>query len=52
MRWTPQTAEALLKLRAAHLSGDLHDYWEHHIQADQQRLYNHAVWRPTPVVLK
>jgi hypothetical protein len=28
MRWTPQTAEALLKLRAAHLSGDLDDYRE------------------------
>jgi hypothetical protein len=52
MRWTPQTAEALLKLRAAHLSGDLQDYWEHHVQADQQRLYHHATWRPAPVVLK
>lgn len=39
MRWTAQTAEALLKLRAAHLSGDLNDYWEHHIKHDQQRLY-------------
>jgi hypothetical protein len=48
MRWTPQTAEALLKLRAAHLSSDLHDYWEHHIQADQQRLYHHAVAAQAP----
>jgi hypothetical protein len=52
MRWTPQTAEALLKLRAAHLSGDLQNYWEHHVQADQQRLYRQATWRPAPVVLK
>lgn len=48
MRWTPQTAEALLKLRAAHLSGDLPDYWEHHIQADQQRLYRRDAWQPEP----
>ena len=34
MRWTIPTAEALLKLRAAHLSGDLENYWEHHIQLD------------------
>jgi hypothetical protein len=45
MRWTPQTAEALLRLRAAHLSGDLNDYWEHHIQADQQRLYHKDSWQ-------
>jgi hypothetical protein len=48
MRWTPQTAEALLKLRATHLSGDLDDYWEHHITHDQQRLYRRDVWQPTP----
>jgi hypothetical protein len=48
MRWTPQTAEALLKLRAAHLSGDLPDYWEHHIQADQQRLYQRDAWQSEP----
>ena len=39
MRWTPETAEALLRLRAAHLSGDLDAYWEFHIQHDQRRLY-------------
>lgn len=46
MRWTQQTAEALLRLRAFHLSGDLDDYWEFHIQQDQQRLYPN--WRPDP----
>jgi hypothetical protein len=45
MRWTIPTAEALLKLRAAHLSGDLNDYWEHHIQQDQQRLYRKDSWQ-------
>ena len=39
MRWTPQTAEALLRLRAVYLSGDLDAYWEFHIQQDQRRLY-------------
>jgi hypothetical protein len=39
MRWTPQTAEALLRLRAVYLSGDLDDYWQFHIKQDQQRLY-------------
>lgn len=39
MRWTTETAEALLRLRAIHLSGDLNDYWELHIKRDQQRLY-------------
>jgi len=45
MRWTIPTAEALLKLRAAHLSGDLENYWEHHIQLDQQRLYRKDSWQ-------
>ncbi len=48
MRWTIPTAEALLKLRATHLSGDLQDYWEHHIQQDQQRLYQRDAWQPEP----
>jgi len=39
MRWTPETAEALLRLRAIYLSGDLDAYWEFHIQQDQRRLY-------------
>jgi len=39
MRWTPETAEALLRLRAVYLSGDLDDYWEFHIKQDQRRLY-------------
>jgi len=29
----------MLKMRAAYLSDDLDEYWEFHIQQDQQRLY-------------
>ena len=39
MRWTPETAEALLRLRATYLSADFAAYWEFHIQQDQRRLY-------------
>ena len=46
MRWTIQTAEALLRLRAAHLSNDFNDYWEHHIRTDQQRLYRKDARQP------
>ena len=49
MRRTIETAEALLRLRSAHLSHDFNDYREHHIQADQQRLYRKHSWQ---VVLK
>jgi hypothetical protein len=47
MRWTPETAEAVLKLRALHLSNDFDAYWEFHIERDQQRPYP-----PWQVVLK
>jgi hypothetical protein len=43
MRWTQETAEALLRLRALHLSGDLDSYWDDHITRDQQRL--HPDWQ-------
>jgi hypothetical protein len=43
MRWTQETAEALLRLRALHLSGDFDTYWEYHIERDQQRL--HPTWQ-------
>jgi len=44
MRWSINTADALLKLRAVYLSDDLDDYWNHHIEQDQQRL--HPTWTP------
>lgn len=46
MRWSPAMAEAMLKLRAVHLSGDLAIYWIWHVQQDQQRL--HPPWRVVP----
>ena len=46
MRWTLETAEALLRLRAVHLSGDLNNYWEFHVTHDQQRLY--PDWQVVP----
>lgn len=39
MRWTPPMAEAMLRLRAIYLSGDFEEYWDFHVQEDQQRLY-------------
>ena len=42
MRWTPDMAEAMLRLRATYLSADLDDYWEFHVQQDQQRLHPKA----------
>jgi hypothetical protein len=39
MRWTPETAEALLRPRAVYLSGDLNAYWGFHIHQDQRRIY-------------
>ena len=39
MRWTQDTAEALLRLRALHLSANFDTYWEFHVTRDQQRLY-------------
>jgi hypothetical protein len=47
MRWTQETAEALLRLRAIYLSSDFNAYWEFHVEQDQRRLYP-----PWQVVLK
>jgi len=47
MRWTELMAEALVQLRAIHLSGDFDQYWQFHIEQDQQRLYP-ADWSVVP----
>jgi hypothetical protein len=47
MRWTELMAEAIVQLRAIHLSGDFDQYWQFHIAQDQQRLYP-AVWSVVP----
>lgn len=39
MRWTETMAEAVVKLRAIHLSGDFDSYWFFHIQQEQNRLH-------------
>jgi hypothetical protein len=45
MRWTEEGAEAVLKLRALKLSGDLEEYWRFHIRQDQLRLYGSRPWK-------
>jgi hypothetical protein len=47
MRWTEQMAEAIVQLRAVHLSGDFDSYWKFHIEQDQKRLYPEA-WSVVP----
>jgi len=34
----------MLRLRAIHLSHDLDEYWDFHVQRDQQRLYPQGSW--------
>ena len=46
MRWTEDSAEAMLKLRATYLSGDFEEYWRFHVKRDQERLHPAAAWRP------
>jgi hypothetical protein len=45
MRWSLETAEALLRVRAVYLSGDLDSYWAFHARQEQQRLYRKGQWR-------
>jgi len=45
MRWTIDTAEALVRLRATYLSGDFEEYWRFHVECDQQRLHPRWRWR-------
>ena len=48
MRWTQRTAEAMVKMRAAYLSGDFDEYWNFHIAQEQKRL-NSVKWNPVHV---
>jgi hypothetical protein len=36
-RWSLQGAEAVLRLRSLHVSGDWNDYWRFHLQQEHQR---------------
>ena len=51
MRWGVST-EAMLRMRALYLSGDLEEYWKFHIAEDQKRLYGGRRWAPTVVEKK
>jgi len=51
MRWGVST-EAVLKMRAVYLSGDLEEYWKFHIAEDQKRLYSGRRWSPAGVEKK
>jgi hypothetical protein len=44
MRWTEAVAEAIVKLRAIYLCGDLDQYWSFHVQKEQDRLYSVHKW--------
>jgi len=44
MRWQVPGAEAILKLRAVKLSGDMDEYWAFHVQREQARLYGSIQW--------
>jgi len=46
MRWGSEMAEAMVKMRAAYLSGDLDEYWDYHVAQDQSRLYPKNRWKP------
>lgn len=39
MRWSERMAEAMLKMRAVYLSGDLDEYWSFHVEQEQKRIY-------------
>lgn len=45
MRWTIEGAEAVLKLRAAYLSGDFEEYWAFHLAREQERRYPRGQWK-------
>lgn len=48
MRWQVPGAEAMLRLRAIKLSGDMPAYWQFHIQQEQRRLYAGQQWVVAP----
>ncbi len=45
MRWTIDTAEALVKLRATYLSADFEEYWRFHVDTEHRRLHAEGHWR-------
>jgi hypothetical protein len=51
-RWSIDGAQAILQLRAITASGDLDDYWNHHITQERQRnhlsRYQHGLHSSSP----
>jgi hypothetical protein len=45
MRWQVPGAEAVLKLRAIHVSGDMDEYWTFHKRQEQLRLHGRFTWK-------
>jgi hypothetical protein len=45
MRWTLPMAEAVLQLRAVYLSEHFEQYWQYHVEEDQNRLFQFPKWR-------
>jgi len=52
MRWKPEMAEAMLKMRATYLSDDFEEYWAFHLQKEHERLHPPDHWRPVNPVKK
>lgn len=46
MRWSWDMAEAMVKMRATYLSGDMDEYWAYHIDKEQERLHPKGQWSP------
>jgi hypothetical protein len=44
MRWSPEMAEAMLRMRATYLSDDFEEYWRYHVTQEQRRLYPKDRW--------
>jgi hypothetical protein len=44
MRWILESAEALIGLRAAYISGDFEEYWDYHLEREQERLHPQGHW--------
>ena len=50
MRWTPVTAEAMLKLQAVYLRTDFEAYRAFHIEREHERLHLPDFWRPAHLI--
>jgi hypothetical protein len=49
-RWGLEGAEAVLRLRSLHVSGDWNDYWCFHQQQELQRHYSTLYQRGIPLL--